>query len=97
MNSLSTLYKLPWVLSSSEENVYPSEKILLLLLYYFQIQLKPCTGAARASYKNYFGLYIIYFHISMSVFFPGISSFWLRDFLAVQMLYQKVGLWDLPF
>lgn len=68
MNTISALYKLPWVMSSSEENVYPSEKILLLLLYYFQIQLKLCIGATGASYKCYFDLYIIYFHISMSVF-----------------------------
>ena len=68
MNTISALYKLPWIMSSSEENVYPSEKILLLLLYYFQIQLKLCIGATGASYKCYFDLYIIYFHISMSVF-----------------------------
>lgn len=68
MNSISTLYKLPWVMRSSEENVYPRETILLWLLYYIRIQLQLCVGAIGASYKCCFDLSIIYFHISMSVF-----------------------------
>lgn len=68
MNSISTLCKLTWVMSSSEENVYPSEKILLLLLYYFQIQSELCVEATGTTYIYCFDLYIIYFHISVNVF-----------------------------
>lgn len=43
-----------------------------MLHYYFHIQPKLCVGAVGTSYKHCFDLYIIYFHISVSVF-PGES------------------------
>lgn len=72
MNSILTLYlKLAWGMGSEEKNISPSEKILLLLLYYLVlIQLKLGVGATGTSYTHRFDLSIIYFHISGSAF-PG--------------------------
>lgn len=74
MNSILTLYKLSWGMGSYEKKIYPSEKILLLLLYYFLIQPKLCVGAAGTSYMHCFDLSIIYFHIGGSAF-PGNLQF----------------------
>lgn len=96
MNRISTLCKLPWVgalkrkMSVQVKKYYYCYFIAFIFSRSFALRLLGhCTWIALIS--------TLFISISAWVLFPGISSFWLRDPLAVQMLCQIVRSWDLPF